>query len=50
MSDRSPILPYATYNPVVPFYEATAATTSYLVTEAGELLITEEGFAIETED
>lgn len=47
---RSPILEYAAANPVTPFYEATAATTTYLVTEAGELLITEEGFAIQAED
>lgn len=47
---RSPILDYAAYNPVTVFSEPADAITSYMVTEAGELLITEEGFAIEIEE
>jgi hypothetical protein len=46
---RSPILEYATFNPVPPFYESEP-TTKYLVTESGALFVTEEGYAIEIEE
>lgn len=46
---RSPILDYASANPVTPFYE-TVSQTKYLLTQDGKLFLTEAGFAIEIEE